>query len=204
MLYFISHTPEPLAGIRAALRGGCRWIQLRLKDGNTQARVALAREILPEIEAAGARLIIDDDIDAVLQSGAHGVHLGQKDTPIEDALRLLPGRIIGATANTPEQIIKAVRAGASYVGLGPFRWTDTKKGLSPILGADGLRRAITNGRQALGRELPPVFVIGGITAEDIPAILDAGADGIAVSGTILRAPNPEARTAELLKILNSH
>lgn len=202
MLYFISHTSDPLSGIRAALRGGCRWIQLRLKDVDTATRVALAREILPEIEAAGARLIIDDDIEAVLRSGAHGVHLGQNDTPIEEAVRQLPGKIVGATANTASQIVRAVRAGASYIGLGPFRWTDTKKGLSPILGIEGVREVISQARETLGCNLPPIFVIGGITSDDIPAIIDAGANGIAVSGSILRADDPETQTAKLLKLLN--
>ena len=107
-------------------------VQLRMKEASTAERVAVATEVLPAVEAAGAVLIIDDDAEAVRQSGAHGLHVGRNDMPVAEARRLLPGKIVGATANSAADIIAAARNGADYAGLGPYRFTTTKKNLSPL------------------------------------------------------------------------
>ena len=118
------------------LEGGCRWIQLRMKDNPS---LETARELVKLCAPYQARLCIDDDVQMALESGATAVHLGKNDMPVDQACELVhqSGKtdfLIGATANTFEDICHAARLGASYIGLGPFRFTQTKKKLSPILG----------------------------------------------------------------------
>jgi len=105
--------------------------------------------------------------------------------------------LIGATTNTFEDIRQAARSGASYIGLGPFRFTQTKKRLSPILGLEGYRRIISQCEEA-GIHLP-IYAIGGIELEDIPDLMKAGVHGIAISGSIIRADNPAEMTRRFLE-----
>ncbi len=202
MLQFITHQTERYSyidSVRLALEGGCRWVQLRMKDATTRELVEAAQEALALCRKAGATLIIDDRIDVVMAVGADGVHLGQKDMPISMARRILgPKRIIGGTANTLEQVAEHARQGADYVGCGPFRFTTTKKGLSPILGIEGYR-GITAGMRSQGIGIP-IVAIGGIVADDIPAIMQTGVTGIALSGAVLNAPDPAAEMRRLITL----
>ena len=119
--------------------------------------------------------------------------------PIDQARAILgKDRIIGGTANTFEDIVSHWKAGADYIGCGPFRFTTTKKNLSPLLGLEGYRKIISR-MEAEGIRIP-VIAIGGITAEDIPSILATGVGGIAVSGTVLRAHDPAAEMARLISL----
>ena len=131
------------------------------------------------------------------------MHLGKLDMPVSEA-RLLIGEkyIIGGTANTFDDIQNLVRQDADYVGLGPFRYTETKKNLSPILGLEGYARIMQQCRDN-GLKIP-VVAIGGITANDIPAIMETGVAGIALSGTILQAEDPEAETRKIIDLLNQY
>ena len=127
------------------------------------------------------------------------MHLGKHDMPVAEARRLLGnGFIIGGTANTFDDVKMHYEAGADYIGCGPFRFTTTKKNLSPILGLEGYRRIVSQMKEA-GINLP-IVAIGGITREDIPAILQTGVTGVALSGTILRADNPAEETRRILAI----
>lgn len=127
------------------------------------------------------------------------MHLGKHDMPVAEARRLLGnGFIIGGTANTFDDVKMHYEAGADYIGCGPFRFTTTKKNLSPILGLEGYRRIVSQMKEA-GINLP-IVAIGGITREDIPAILQTGITGVALSGTILRADNPAEETRRILAI----
>lgn len=203
MLQFITHKNERhgyLDGAEAALRGGCRWIQLRMKDEPDESVIAAGRQLAPLCRAAGATFIIDDHVALVDAVGADGVHLGKNDMPVAEARRILgPDRIIGATANTFDDIAAAVASGADYIGLGPFRFTETKKRLSPILGLQGYRNIMAHCRRA-GYSIP-VVAIGGITPEDIEAIMATGVSGIALSGTILRAADPAAATSRIINLI---
>lgn len=188
---------EALAQAEAALEGGCRWIQLRWKDAPADKLVSAAHACADACRRHGAMFVIDDHVELVGQCGADGVHLGKNDMPPSEARRILgPCRIIGATANTPADIDNAVAQGADYIGYGPFRFTSTKKNLSPVLGLDGYRVATAHCRET-GIGLP-IVAIGGITADDIPAIMDTGVSGIAVSGVIASAADPSAATRRLL------
>lgn len=203
MLQFITHKNERhgyIDGAEAALRGGCRWIQLRMKDEPDESVIAAGRQLAPLCRAAGATFIIDDHVALVDSVGADGVHLGKNDMPVAEARRILgPDRIIGATANTFDDIAAAVASGADYIGLGPFRFTETKKRLSPILGLEGYRDIMARCRRA-GYSIP-VVAIGGITPEDIEAIMATGVSGIALSGTILRAADPAAATSRIINLI---
>lgn len=202
MIQFISHSNERysyLDGIRLALEGGCKWVQLRMKDAPDEQVAQLGVQARGLCDRYGAKLILDDRVELVAKTGADGVHLGKNDMPIAQAREILgPGKIIGGTANTFEDIVAHWKSGADYIGCGPFRFTTTKKNLSPILGLEGYRDIVARMKDA-GITLPLV-AIGGITAEDIPAILETGVDGIAVSGTVLRAEDPAAEMAKLIEL----
>ena len=183
--------------IEKVLQGGCRWVQLRLKEASTEQRLEALNAVRPLCDRYGAALIIDDDVEAARLGGADGVHLGAKDMPVPEARRYLGDSfIIGATVNDPKAYTLAYASGADYAGIGPFAFTRTKKNLSPLLGSDGIR-AIAEENSGLPNPLPLV-AIGGITAEDIPEVWETGVDGIAVSGAIERAEDITAYTNNLV------
>lgn len=193
-LQYISHQTERysyLDGIRMALEGGCRWVQLRMKgvpypDEDSMEIAFEAKRLCREHDAV---FIIDDDVALVKQIHADGVHLGKNDMPISEARSILgQDFIIGGTANTFADVKAHYEAGADYIGCGPFRFTTTKKGLSPVLGLEGYR-SIVEQMKAEGINLP-IVAIGGITEQDVTDIMQTGVSGIAVSGAVLNADNP--------------
>lgn len=201
MLQFITHPSERLSipeQVRLAIEGGCRWIQLRMKDA-TDAEVAeMAREITPICRETGTILVIDDRVDVVMETKVHGVHLGKHDMDPAKAREFLgPHAIIGCTANTADEILALARLDIDYIGLGPFRFTQTKENLAPVLGLEGYSEIIAKVRAA-GCELP-IVAIGGIEPSDVPALLDAGVNGIAMSGAIINSPDPAATVASILE-----
>lgn len=205
MLQYISHFTPQISyaeGIRMALEGGCRWIQLRMKDAPAEEIIACAEEVLPLCRRHGAKFLLDDHVELVRQLGADGVHLGKSDMPVDEARKILgPDIIIGGTANTIEDIIRLHKQGADYIGCGPFRFTTTKKNLSPILGLDGYKSIVLKMKE-LGINLP-IVAIGGITVEDIPAVMGTGVSGIALSGAILGAPDPVEMTARIIETIDN-
>lgn len=205
-LQFITHQTERhsyLDSLRLALEGGCRWVQLRMKQAGGRELFEAALEAVRLCHEAGATLVIDDRLDIALAAGADGVHLGQRDLPVGKA-RELAGEtfIIGGTANTLEQVREHWRAGASYVGVGPFRFTTTKQGLAPVLGLEGYERIVGCMREE-GIRLP-VVAIGGIGRQDIPELMRTGVDGIALSGSVLRADDPVEEMRLTLKALEDY
>lgn len=182
---------------RMALEGGCRWIQLRMKEATEEEVEKEAIRVQDLCRQYGATFIIDDHVALAKKLHADGVHLGKKDMPIAEARKLL-GKdfIIGGTANTFEDVQMHYAAGADYIGCGPFRFTTTKKNLSPVLGLEGYRNIVSRMREA-GINLP-IVAIGGIAFEDIPAIMQTGVSGIALSGSILRADDPIAETRRII------
>lgn len=201
---FISHFNEKysyLDGIKEALGGGCRWIQLRMKDVTDENVRPIAIKAKKLCEERHATFIIDDRVELVKELKADGVHLGKNDMPIRDARKILGDEfIIGGTANTMEDVKAHAMSGADYIGCGPFRYTTTKQRLSPILGLEGYRNII-DGMKAEGILLP-IVAIGGITIEDIPEIIKTGVTGIALSGSILNAENPVKETARILAAIS--
>ena len=205
MLQYISHFTPQISyaeGIRMALEGGCRWIQLRMKDASAEEIIACAEEVIPLCRRHGVKFLLDDHVELVRQLGADGVHLGKNDMPVDEARKILgPDIIIGGTANTIEDIIRLHKQGADYIGCGPFRFTTTKKNLSPILGLDGYKSIVLKMKE-LGIDLP-IVAIGGITVEDIPAVMGTGVSGIALSGAILGAADPVEMTARIIETIDN-
>lgn len=203
MVQFISHHTSIysyLDSIAIALRGGCRWIQLRMKDADEQTLIQTAIKAQELCRQYGATFIIDDNPYIAKLSGADGVHLGKNDMPIAQARAILGSQaIIGGTANTIDDIISHAAAGANYIGCGPFRFTTTKQRLSPLLGIEGYKQII---RQMRERSIDlPIVAIGGITAQDIDPIMATGVTGIALSGSILRAAKPIEEMQKIIKII---
>lgn len=199
-LQFITHPSayrDVVEGARLALEGGCRWIQLRHKDASQETLIQEGKEIGSLCHDYNAIFIIDDHVELVGPLNADGVHLGQNDMPIREARQILgPEKIIGATANTFGQFEKAAKDGADYAGIGPYRFTTTKKNLSPVLGREGYQK-IVEAKHSAGIRIP-IVAIGGIIPGDIPSIMATGVDGIAASGTILTAKDPIAATKNIL------
>lgn len=198
---FITHTTAHITyqdSVRMALAGGCRWIQLRMKEATVQEVEAVAREVMPLCRAVGAKFLIDDHVALAFRLGADGVHLGKNDMPVDEARRQTsPHFIIGGTANTMADIQRLARLGADYIGCGPFRFTTTKKNLSPTLGLNGYRTIVSEMRRQ-GIHLP-IVAIGGIGYDDINALMQTGLSGIALSGSILRATDPVAEMQRVVE-----
>ena len=205
MVQFITHYTDQytyLDSVRIALEGGCRWIQLRMKDTPTEDILPIAKETLTLCRQYEATFIIDDHVDLAKQIKADGVHLGKLDMPITEARSILGKNfIIGGTANTLEDIRMHYEAGADYIGCGPFRFTTTKKNLSTVLGLEGYREIVRKMRME-GIDLP-IVAIGGIEKEDIPSLMGTGITGIALSGSILRAEHPKEEMNEIIKTVES-
>ena len=203
MLQFITHFTDSidyLESVKLALEGGCKWVQLRMKGATDDEIRPVALQAQEMCRKAGATFIIDDHVELVKKLHADGVHLGKNDMPIDEARKIL-GKdfIIGGTANTIDDIIMHHKNGADYIGCGPFRFTTTKEKLSPVLGLEGYRSIVHKMKETDIRL--PIVAIGGITSDDIPAIMETGVTGIALSGTVLRADNPAEEMAKLLSII---
>lgn len=187
-----------LAVASAFLAGGGRWIQLRMKEASADEITARGRELAALCRPYGAVLLLDDHPELVVPAEAQGVHLGKNDlSPAEARCLLGEGAIIGSTANTLEDIEAMNPDETDYIGLGPFRYTTTKKNLAPLLGAEGYRHILTELRSR--QQYWPIVAIGGIEPEDIPAILPSGVNGLAISGAIARSTDPATTTRRFVE-----
>lgn len=201
-IQFITHYTERysyLDSARIALEGGCRWIQLRMKNCPLSEVEAVGRQVKSLCKEHDAIFIIDDYVELAQKLEADGVHLGKNDMPIAEARQVLgEGFLIGGTANTFEDIVRHYQGGADYIGCGPFRFTTTKQNLSPVLGLQGYASLMQQMKEA-DIHLP-VVAIGGITRQDIPDILRTGVHGIALSGAVLHANNPVKEMQDILNL----
>ena len=214
-LQFITHYTENYSYIdsaRIALEGGCRWIQLRMKDTDESLMEETALIVQKMCRDYGATFIIDDNVHLVKKIKANGVHLGKNDMPIIEAREILGDDfIIGGTVNCFEDILNSCQLSAvsyqpnanvlNYFGCGPFRFTSTKKNLAPILGLEGYENIISNMKR--NNIDIPLVAIGGITKDDISDILKTGIDGIALSSSVLRAENPIEEMKNIVSILKN-
>ncbi len=203
-LQFITHYNENCSyedSAKIALEGGCRWVQLRIKDGEEEFLEQMALRVQSMCREYGATFIIDDNVLLAKKIGADGVHLGKNDMPIAQARQILGEKfIIGGTVNSFEDILYHLKNGTpDYFGCGPFRFTSTKKNLAPVLGLEGYRDIVLKMREK-GIDIP-IVAIGGITKEDIPQLLECGVSGIALSGSIINAENPVREMADVIEIL---
>lgn len=201
-LQFITHHNERYSYIdsaRMALEGGCRWVQLRMKDANEEDMEHTAIVVQKMCRYYGATFIIDDNVALAKRIGADGVHLGKNDMPITEARKILGNRaIIGGTINTFEDILLHLDGKPDYLGCGPFRYTTTKQNLAPTLGYEGYKLILRKMQES--NIYTPLIAIGGIAKGDIPLLLECGVKGIALSGSILNSKNP---IKEMTDIVNT-
>ncbi|GAB4205853.1 MAG: thiamine phosphate synthase [Bacteroidia bacterium] len=187
---------EQYENILSALDGGVQWIQLRWKNADENNIQKLAETIKTTCDIYGAILIINDHPLIAKNIQAHGVHLGLNDMPVEEARKTLSHhQWIGGTANTYEDVKQRIKENVTYIGLGPLRFTTTKKKLSPILGYEGYENIL----KQFPHNKIPIYAIGGITEKDIIPLLKTGIYGIAVSSLI----NKHSNKSKIIRKLNS-
>lgn len=201
-IQFITHENQRFGyveGAEMALRGGCKWVQLRMKDATDNEFLSVGRKVSVLCRNYNATFLLDDRVHLVAELGADGVHLGKNDMPISEARSLLgEEKVIGGTANTFTDVQRLAAEGANYIGCGPFRYTKTKRNLAPILGLEGYRNILEQMRKT--NICLPLIAIGGIVSTDIAALITIGVSGIAVSGAILEAINPINEMTKLIEI----
>lgn len=190
-----------LDNIQAACEAGCRLIQLRVKNETHENVLPIAAAAKAICDRYNAALIINDYPHIAVAVDAAGVHVGLQDMTVAEARAIVgPRKIVGGTANTLTDVLTHVQNGASYVGLGPFRFTATKQNLSPILGLEGYQAIMTALRKQ--QVHTPVVAIGGILEADIPGIMQTGIHGIAVSGLITQAAGQRPLVQHIYELLN--
>jgi thiamine-phosphate pyrophosphorylase len=202
-LHYISQEPgtgSHLTAINQALDAGCKWVQLRVKDQPEELILSYAIEAKRLCNQYGAKLIVNDHPEIALKARAYGVHLGLQDMSVSAAREIVGQKmIIGGTANTFQDVEQRIAEGADYIGLGPYRFTSTKKKLSPILGWAGINAIM----QSMGVVNIPIIAIGGILPEDITTIMQTGVHGVAVSGAITYAAKPVDIVHQMYHCLNA-
>jgi len=190
---------RPLAElVEMAIQGGARVVQYREKHLHEEGMIQEARMLRRVTQEYGVPLIINDNLQVVEAVDADGVHLGQKDTPLAQARRILgAGKIIGISAGNLEEAIGAWRGGADYLGVGPIYVNRTVTAVKPDVGeATGLE-LISQVKKAVGI---PVIAIGGINRENAARVLRAGADGVAVAWAVFASPDPRKAAEQLATI----
>ncbi len=180
---------------RAALAGGAGVIQLRDKTASSARLYEAAVTMRRLCRDAGALLIINDRVDIALAADADGVHLGPDDLPVAVARRLLPGRLIGASAGTVAEAIAAERDGAGYLGTGAiYEARGSKADAGAPVGPERVRAI----RAAVRL---PIVGIGGIKVENAAPVIAAGADGVAVITGVVAAPDIAVAARALLAVV---
>lgn len=179
-----------VARAAAAERGGATMIQLRLKNADARALSEAARLLL---ESLTVPLIINDRVDVAIATGAAGVHVGADDLPVA-AVRAIapPGFIVGASLGSNAEVANA--RGADYAGIGPVYATPTKADAGDAIGAGGFARL-------RAKVQVPCVGIGGVTADNARVVIDAGAAGVAVIGSVFGASDPEAAARALRRAI---
>ena len=204
-LQFITHYTQKYSytdSARIALEGGCKWVQLRMKDADDLLLEQTALVVQTMCREYGATFIIDDNVALAKKIGADGVHLGKNDMPVAQARKILGENfIIGATVNSFEDVLAHLQESSpDYFGCGPYRFTSTKQKLAPILGLEGYQSIV--GKMKESNICIPIVAIGGICKEDVSQLMETGIDGIALSGSVLRADDPIDRMRQIKDIIN--
>jgi len=182
--------------VSAALRAGVRAVQLREKDLPTRLLLALARELTDLARSYGARVLVNDRADVCLAADSDGTHLPTAGLRPAAARRVLgPGRLIGVSAHSTDEAVRAEKDGADFIVLGPIFETPAKRDFGPPIGLGELERARM-------RCSVPLFGIGGVTTPRVRDVVKAGAHGVAVVGSVMAADDVERAARELLTALD--
>ena len=179
----------------ALLAAGVRLIQIRDKQASSLELYTSAQQLAERVHESQARLIVNDRADIALAIGADGVHVGQDDLPVENARDILgPDIWVGYSTHSLAQVKEADRSSADYIAFGPIFPTASKENPDAVVGLEGLRAA----RRATQK---PLVAIGGITLENVQAVIAAGADSVAIIRGLVGAPDIGARAEDFLKTM---
>jgi thiamine-phosphate pyrophosphorylase len=186
---------ESIALRKESIDQGVDIIQLRLKEGIDRQILDLGRQIRRLTAQAGVLFIVNDRLDFAQILDADGLHLGQDDIPLAEARKILgPKKIIGVSTHTPAQAYEAEQEGADYLGYGPCYSTSTKKDTAP-----GIRlEEITQLCQTLKI---PFFIIGGLTLENLPPVIAAGANRIAICAGLYQSAKIRQTIRQIRRLL---
>jgi len=193
-----SHGRDTLSVAAAALEGGATVIQLRDKQASTRHLVAEGLLLRRLTREHGALLMVNDRIDVALAVDADGVHLGQDDDmPVQIARKLLgPERILGISAGNPTEAAAAIAANADYISVGAIYATRAKSDAGAPIGTQFLS-------ELAARTELPLIAIGGITAQNVAQVIQAGAIGVAVITAVVSADDIAAATRKILHVLRA-
>jgi thiamine-phosphate pyrophosphorylase len=196
-LYLVTSPSEKLyEQVEAALQGGLTLVQYRDKEADDAVRLENADRLCQLCHDYEALFIVNDRVDLAVAVNADGVHLGQQDIPFALARQLLGAhRLIGRSTKKPDELHQAIKEGADYIGVGPVYETPTKADRAAV-GLDYVRYAVAHATI-------PWFAIGGIDSENLPTVLAAGADRVAVVRAIMQADQPTEITRHLLRQLSN-
>lgn len=203
MLQFITN-PKSKHSIKdqifAVIDGGCRWVQIRMKDASDEEIKEVVEAVKPKCIETGTFLLLDDKVELAKELNVGGVHLGKEDMPVSKARMILgPAAVIGVTANTYSDVAAVSNLDIDYYGIGPYAETNTKENPAPILGLQGVRDICYEMEK---NEINIARVaVGGITLDDVLPLLEAGVNGIAVSGAIAFAEDITAETKKFIDLL---
>jgi thiamine-phosphate pyrophosphorylase len=174
---------------------GVRLLQYRNKLAPARELFFSSQKLASLLSPLGVSFVVNDRADVAALAGADGVHVGQEDLGVEEARHVMgPERLVGLSTHDLEQFHQAAASSADYIAVGPVFSTATKANPNPVVGTEFLRkiRLLTD---------KPIVAIGGITLERAAAIIDAGADSVAVISDILRAPDPGTRARQYIELL---
>ena len=183
--------------VSEAVKGGVTIVQLREKDTSTGEFIEIAFRLKNILEPYNVPLIINDRVDVALAVDADGLHIGQSDMPYNIARKLLgPDKIIGLSVENMDDLLRANKLDVDYVGISPVYGTPTKTDTAEPFGLEGLRKAVE-------LSVHPTVAIGGMNADTIADVIEAGADGVAVVSAICSAVSPCSAAEELSAIIKS-
>jgi thiamine-phosphate pyrophosphorylase len=176
---------------RLAVAGGATMVQLRDKHAGTARMVETGRALRQVLAGTGARLIVNDDVEAAIAIGADGLHIGQEDMGAQAARALIgPEMILGLSVETEALAASVDPAVVDYTGVGPVFATPTKPDHKQPIGFGGLARIVS-------ASPVPSVAIGGLKAEHVADVLAAGARGLAVVSAICGTSDPQAAAAHI-------
>lgn len=191
---------EIISQIKEVIAGGCFWVQLRMKEFPDNDIEKVIEAVKPLADEKGVTLIMNDRVDMASRYSLDGVHLGDDDMSVAEARNILGDKaLIGVTANTFEDILLKSQESVDYFGIGPYRYTTTKKNLKSVIGLQGYDY-IVNAMKETGIDKPAV-AIGGIMLEDVNDLMELGLWGVAVSGAITKASDRKEATEKFMKVI---
>ncbi|OCA87105.1 thiamine phosphate synthase [Pseudobacillus wudalianchiensis] len=201
-VYFIMGSPnclkDPILTLEEAIAGGITFFQFREKGTGAlkgEEKTKLASELQEICRDHSIPFIVNDDIELAIKLEADGVHIGQDDEALRVVREKMPGKIIGLSAHTMEEVKTAIREGADYVGIGPIFPTLTKTDTKPVQGTK-LVEEIRSTSLSI-----PIVGIGGIHAGNAAKVIESGADGVSIITAISQAVSPKEVAAQLKKVV---